>query len=212
MITEKQKNSQDLPDDYDILPTTAPDHDRTIYLFGDVEEDNIMGAISGILSFIKRDKTKPIEIIINTYGGSVHEMFGLYDVITYAKSIGVPIYTLGLGKVMSAGILLLCSGTKGRRVVGAHTRLMFHGGSQGCEGTVQDMQNEAKEAKQLEDLANNRVFENSKMTKKQIESICNANISNTYINPEQAIKYGLVDQILGKEKNVPKPKRKYTRR
>lgn len=187
------------------------EQDRVIFLYGHIQEDNIMAAIAAIFSFIKKDRKKPIEIIISSYGGSVHEMFGLYDVITYAKSIGVPMHTIGLGKVMSAGILLLCAGTKGCRVVGEHTRLMCHGGSSYSEGTIANIQNELNENKVLEELGNKRIAENSNITMRQLEKICDDN-SDTYWGPEEAIKLGVVDKILGQEskptKNAKSKRRK----
>ena len=57
---------------------------------------------------------KPVEFYINTYGGSADDMFGMYDIMRNIRDT-TEIHTCGIGKVMSAGVLLLASGTKGKR-------------------------------------------------------------------------------------------------
>ena len=63
-------------------------------------------------------------LILSTYGGSVHDMFALYDAVQLLKS-ETKVATVGMGKVMSAGVLLLASGTKGERQMGRHCSLMI---------------------------------------------------------------------------------------
>ena len=84
--------------------------DRTILLHGGVNEETIAQVIAG-LAHLAGINNEEIRLVISTYGGSVHEMFALYDMIKYIKC---PVRTIALGKVMSAGVLLLASGEKGR--------------------------------------------------------------------------------------------------
>ena len=79
-----------------------------------------------------KNKKKPM-VYISTYGGSADDMFGLYDIMRQVKDTS-EIHTVGVGKVMSAGVLLLAAGTNGKRKIGKRCRVMIHsviGGNQG---------------------------------------------------------------------------------
>ena len=92
---------------------------RTMALFGDVDEEKALDLIVGLLSLTeftgKEPPYDPIKFYISTYGGSADEMFALYDMMSLLKA-QCEIETIGLGKVMSAGTLLLAAGTKGKRL------------------------------------------------------------------------------------------------
>jgi ATP-dependent protease ClpP protease subunit len=94
---------------------------RTIGLMGDVDEEkggDLMMAILLLTELSGKDAPyDPITMYISTYGGSADEMFGIYDIMTKAKK-QCEIHTIGVGKVMSAGTLVLASGTKGKRKIG----------------------------------------------------------------------------------------------
>ena len=94
---------------------------RTMALFGDVDEEKSLDLIVGLLSLTefteKEPPYDPIKFYISTYGGSADEMFSIYDMMSIIKS-ECEVETIGLGKVMSAGTLLLASGTKGKRKIG----------------------------------------------------------------------------------------------
>jgi len=89
---------------------------------------------------------EPIDFYISTYGGSAADMFAVYDAIRYVREECF-VRTFGLGKVMSAGVLLLASGTKGERRIGASCRVMIHGVMSGQAGHLDDLENEMEEAK-----------------------------------------------------------------
>src|SRR4051812_38599097 len=88
-----------------ILPSLQS-NDRIVYLSGEVNEHTIANVIVQLLSMANQSN-KPIHLVVSTYGGSVDEMFSLYDAI---KFLPCPVHTIGLGKIMSAGVLLLASG------------------------------------------------------------------------------------------------------
>ena len=81
-------------------------------------------------------------MIVSTYGGEVLEMFAIYDMMQMAKSDGIDIQTMGIGKVMSAGVAILAAGTKGKRKVSKKCPLMLHQASAGTMGSVYNMENE----------------------------------------------------------------------
>ena len=98
---------------------------------------------------------------------------------------------------MSAGVLLLASGVKGKRMIGSSARLMMHPISGGLYGNVFESVNETNEHKRLHHLMTTALQNESKMTVEQIESIMKSG-HDYYLTPEDAIKLGIVDKIIGK--------------
>lgn len=93
---------------------------RRIFLLDEIYEDSVGKVVQG-LKLLEIASLEPIEIYIGTYGGDMYDMFGLYDVIRASKC---HIKTIGLGKVMSAGPLLVTAGDE--RVCYKHTTFMVH--------------------------------------------------------------------------------------
>ena len=185
---------------------------RTIAVFGSINEEKCPDITSGIYYLWKNapelyteeeleedeDLEQPerdITMIISTYGGEVLEMFAIYDMMRMAKSDGIDIQTIGLGKVMSAGVAILAAGTKGKRKVSRNCRLMLHQASAGTMGSVFNMENELEEVKVLQDMYVQCVAENSNLSVRQIKKLFKAN-ANHYISAAQAVEYGLADEIV----------------
>jgi len=165
--------------------------ERIVYLAGEVNEQAIAHVTATIIALANLDKTSPIKLIISTYGGSVDEMFSLYDIIKY---VPCPVHTIAIGKVMSAGVLLVASGQKGSRLIGRSTRLMIHPISAGQEGTVFQLKNELSESVRMQALMEELLAANTKMTKTQVASLMKKGC-DTYITAKEAVKLGIVDAI-----------------
>ena len=129
-----------------VYESMAAESERIVYLSGDVNEHSISSVITTLLSLANQDSKTPINLIVSTYGGSVDEMFSLYDVM---KFLPCPVHTVGLGKIMSAGVLLMSAGKKGKRSIGKNTRVMIHPISSGNFGSVIEMINEVDELKRM---------------------------------------------------------------
>ena len=91
-----------------------------------------------------------MQFIISTHGGLVSEMFAVYDIMRVCREETI-ITTLGLGKVMSAGVLLLAAGTKGVRQVGANCQIMIHSLRAEQGGYISTMENDLEHLKELEE-------------------------------------------------------------
>jgi ATP-dependent Clp endopeptidase proteolytic subunit ClpP len=179
---------------------------RTIGLYGDVEEEKIAEVIAGLLSLHylgKPDSTeegeeptegKPIDLYISTYGGSADDMGALVDVMGVVKK-DCAIRTIGIGKVMSAGVLILASGTKGERMIGRNCRVMIHSVIAGNAGALHNLENELQEVKKMQEIYLDSLVSATKMTKKQLKSFMRRK-TNVYLTAEEAIKYGIADKIL----------------
>jgi ATP-dependent Clp protease protease subunit len=172
------------------------DNVRIVVLHGDVNEHTISHVIVQLLQLANQNH-KPIHLVISTYGGSVDEMFSLYDTI---KFLPCPVHTIALGKVMSAGVLLLASGVKGKRLIGRSARIMIHPISGGVYGNVFEAINEVKEHERLQSLMSDALLRETKMTKIEIDKIMKAG-HDCYLTPEEAIKMGIVDGFIGDDTN-----------
>jgi len=188
--SESKKNSEEM---LQIATVSNPsDSSRLVVLHGDVNESSISMVVAQMLHLASINH-KPIHLVISTYGGSVDEMFTLYDTI---KFLPCPVHTIALGKVMSAGVLLLASGTKGRRMIGKNARVMIHPVSGGAGGNVFEVMAESKEHKRLQDQMVDAIVGETRSTREQIEKIMKRG-HDVYLLPEEAIKMGIVDKIIG---------------
>ncbi len=167
------------------------DDERIILLTGDVNESSIAMATAAMLSMSARDRHRPIQLVINTYGGSIDEMFCMYDVMRYIKT---PVHTVGLGKVMSAGVLLLAAGTKGKRLLGQNARIMMHAISSGTHGNIFEILSHVDELDRMQKRYEKCLVAETNMVDDQILAIMK-NSNDTYISSEKAIECGIADRL-----------------
>lgn len=172
------------------------DNTRIVFLHGDVTEQVIASVIAQLLQLASIN-TKPIHLVLSTYGGSVDEMFSLYDTI---KFLPAPVHTVAMGKVMSAGVLLLASGVKGKRLIGASSRVMIHPLSGGAMGNVFEVENQTKEMRAMHDRMVTMLARETKMKLSYIEKLVMARMLDHYLTPDEAIKLGIADKVIGDEK------------
>lgn len=177
------------------LLSPQPDNSRMVFLHGEVSEHVIASVIAQMLH-LANVSPAPIHLIVSTYGGSIDEMFSLYDTI---KFLPCPVHTVALGKVMSAGVLLLASGAKGKRLIGASARIMMHPMRGGVYGNVFEIENESKEAQRLQELMVSSMVKETTMTRAKVVSVM-ASGTDFYITPQDALKLGIVDKIIGGRK------------
>ena len=164
---------------------------RRVFLHGGVDEDSIGFAIRGI--YLLADvNVKPIELYVSSYGGDLDEAFALHDV---TRTISAPVHTVALGKCMSAAPLLVACGAAGHRYVSENTTFMLHDCSlEVPEGSPSFVASHAAAAKaQMSSLA--RLL--ARYTKKNARHWAGifAGKSDRFFTAEQAVAWGLVDQI-----------------
>jgi len=172
---------------------------RSIMFVGEVSEERAADLVSALLVLSQTkepdaERAEPIKLYVSTYGGSADEMFGIYDIVNYCKKF-CDIETIGLGKVMSAGTLMLASGTKGKRKIGRHCRVMIHAVNGGQVGDIHNLQNELEQTVGLQDSYIQALSNETNMTKRQIQTLINRKV-NVYLSAEEAIEKGLADEIL----------------
>ncbi|MBT6675186.1 MAG: ATP-dependent Clp protease proteolytic subunit [Proteobacteria bacterium] len=173
---------------------------RVIGLFGDVMEEKIAELAHALIYLDELNKLseesaqKPVDFYLSTYGGSADDMFALYDIMRNVRS-DTEIRTIGLGKVMSAGVLLLAAGTKGKRCIGKNCRVMIHSVMGGNHGSLHNMMNEMEAIEQLQQMYIDCLVDETKMTKNQIKKMLERKV-NVYLSAEEAVELGIADIII----------------
>ncbi len=131
----------------------------------------------------------PITIYINSPGGEVYCLLGLYDVIQLFIKQGYIIKTINIGIAASAAAIILLSGSKGFRHCLPNSTVMLHQPSSGTIGTVTDMEIDLEESKRLKQALNEIVKKHAS------EELLPLMERDAYLTPEDAIKYGIIDSI-----------------
>jgi ATP-dependent Clp protease protease subunit len=173
----------------------GPKEPRVIGLFGDIDEEKSSIACASLISFYKMSESEPIELFISTNGGSADDMFAIVDTIKHLDSKGCEVHLAGIGKVMSAGVLILASGTKGKRRVGSNTRLMLHSVQGGTQGPYYNMKEDMANMKKSQEHYAKVLCQETKMTMQEVKKILNRK-KDTYFTAHQAIEMGIADEIL----------------
>ena len=174
---------------------------RVVGLFSEVVDEKITEIIHGLLYMNEMNKLeedpknrRDIEFYLSTYGGSADDMFALYDMMKIVEE-DTDIVTIGMGKVMSAGVLILAAGTKGKRKIGRNCRVMIHSVIAGNHGSLPNLINEMEAIQDLQELYIERLVEETNMTKKQMKKLLEQKV-NIYLSAEEAVKYGIADIIV----------------
>ena len=165
-------------------------NDRII-LIGTEINDTISNLIVAQLIYLQSsDPKKPIHLYLNSPGGLISAGLAIYDTMQYIKC-EINTYVIGLAASMAA--LLVCAGAKGKRYALPHSRMMLHQPHGGVGGTAQDIEIQANEIiYQKKVLANLMALH----TGKSVETIVQDCDRDFYLSPEEAIAYGLLDQVL----------------
>ena len=171
---------------------------RSIGLFADVTEERIAELIHAMIylnEVNKVNKTEnPISFYISTYGGSADDMFGMYDVMRHVRE-ETEIHTIGLGKVMSAGVILLAAGTKGKRKIGRNCLVMIHSVIAGNHGPLHNLINEMEAVEQIQQMYIDCLVAETNLSKKQLKKLLERKV-NVYLSAEEAVEYGIADIII----------------
>lgn len=162
-------------------------------LFGPVDEDSMREAVSFVLKAnMLFKKEKEITLFLNTTGGNCYDGFSLIDVIDVSR---IPVKTVGLGNIMSMGVLLLCAGNKGSRIMTKNTQVMTHQFYGGTEGKFHELVSAYKAELYLERQFIEHFLRHTKMTEKQIKDVM-FSPSDRWLSPSECKKLGIVDHVI----------------
>jgi ATP-dependent Clp protease protease subunit len=165
--------------------------DRIIFL-GTPINDDVANVVIAQLLFLDSDNPgKDINIYLNCPGGSVSAGLAMYDTMRFLRS---PVSTICMGMAASMGCFLLAAGgTKGKRFALPHSRIMMHQPSGGAEGTASDIEIRAKEVLYLRAKVNSLM---SEATGQPLERIERDFDRDYYMSAEEAVRYGVIDQVI----------------
>jgi len=164
-------------------------YDRIIYFTGVVDDDSCNTAIAQLLYLSSTDE-RDINMYINSPGGSVVDGLGLIDTMDYIKP---NVATTCIGMAASMGAVLLSNGTKGKRFVLPHSRVMIHQVSSAMKGTVSDMEIEFAQTQRCKQDVYRILAENTEKTVEEMEKLCDRN--NWFIGQE-AVDLKIADKVL----------------
>lgn len=175
------------------LATQMDFADSVIYLSDDIEQNtlaDLMIRIRGILNQrTPSNESDPINIIINSAGGDIHEMLGMID---YIETLSVKVNTICRGKAFSAAAIILACGT-GTRMISKRSSVMFHQSSSLLDGKMSDLESYLTNVKNLENIVYELLAEK---TTKDAKWWSDHMKSDFFIPADKLIEYGVIDQII----------------
>jgi len=168
--------------------------DRIIFL-GLPIDDYVANIIQAQLLYLEStDPTKDIQIYLNTPGGTVHAGLGIYDTMQYISS---DIATICTGMAASMGAILLTAGTKGKRSALKHSRVMIHQPMGGVQGQATDIEITAREILKTKNELYMIIANHTGNSFKKVEKDSDRDY---WMTSEEAKKYGMIDEVLTREK------------
>jgi ATP-dependent Clp protease protease subunit len=163
--------------------------ERIIFVGSEINDVVANTIVAQMLFLEYEDPDKDILLYINSPGGIVTSGLAIYDVIKYVKP---DVQTICVGSAFSMGALLLAAGTKGKRFILPHGKVMLHQPSGGATGQSADIQIHAKEIVKTKKELNSIL---SEATGKSADQIQKDTERDLYMNAQEAVAYGVVDEI-----------------
>ena len=164
--------------------------DSVIFLTDEIESHTLTEFIIRMRSLLqnRKDKSAPVNLMINSPGGDIYEMFGIID---YIESLDVKVNTICRGRAMSAAALILASGT-GKRLASKRSTVMLHEGSSVQVGKYSDLKVASKQADKMEGMVRDLLAEK---TKKDANWWAENTKTDLWLNANEALDLGLIDDI-----------------
>lgn len=186
-VIEKSSNGERAYDIYSRLLK-----DRIIMLGSPIDDDVANITIAQILFLESQDKTKDIKIFLNSPGGSVTAGLAIYDTMQH---VACDVSTVCVGMSASMAAVLLAGGAKGKRFALPNAEIMIHQPLGGIEGQATDIKIRAERMLRVKDQLNKILAKHTGQPIKKIELDTDR---DNFMDPKQAVEYGLIDKILNK--------------
>jgi ATP-dependent Clp protease protease subunit len=170
--------------------------ERIVYLGTEIDDGVSNALIAQILHLESESPDQPINLYINSPGGSLTATFAVYDAMQFVRA---PVAPTCIGQACSTAAILLAAGDAGRRSILPHARVLLHQPSARSQGAIPDLILEADEVVRLRAEAE-RVL--SEHTGQPVEALRADTDRDRIFTPEAAVAYGLVDQLVAYRKQV----------
>lgn len=164
--------------------------ERIVFLGSPIDDHVANLVIAQLLYLASEDAQKDIFLYINNPGGSVTAGLAIFDTMNFVKS---PVSTICIGQAASMAAILLAAGAKGKRQALPNSRIMIHQPLGGIEGQASDIEIYAKETLQMKEKTHAIL---SELTGQPLERIRKDTDRNFFMSPQEALEYGLIDEIL----------------
>ncbi len=174
---------------------------RIVFMVGEI---NYPMATEVIMKLLHLDNNKPgreISLYINSPGGSVDDTMAIYDTMRF---IGSPIATFCIGRAQSGAAVILAAGTKGKRHALPHAKVMLHQPWGGITGQASDIKIQVDEIGKAKKMINEIIAKHTGMS---AEKIAEETERDKYMTAEEALKYGLIDEVLHESEDKGKGKK-----
>lgn len=168
--------------------------DRIIFLGGPVSDGVANAVIAQLLFLENQDPKKDIEFYINSPGGSVSAGLAVYDTMQHVKP---DVQTICVGMAASMGAFLLAGGEKGKRFALPNSEILLHQVMGGAEGQASDIEITAKQVLKTKQKLNQILAKNTGQAVAKIEKDTDRDF---WLTPEEAKKYGIIDEVIKKSK------------
>ena len=164
--------------------------DRIVFLGGEIDDDLANIIVAQLLFLEMDDPDQDISLYINSPGGSVTAGMAIYDTMRYLKC---EVSTLCIGMAASMGAFLPAAGAKGKRKALPNAEIMIHQPSGGARGQATDIAIQAEQILKTKKKMNQLL---SEMTGQPLETIAKDVERDNYMDADEALKYGLIDEII----------------
>ena len=166
---------------------------RIVFLIGEINYETAARIIMKMLYLDNLKRSSEISLYINSPGGSVDDTMAIYDTIRFVSS---PVATYCIGRAQSGAAIILAAGTKGKRHALPHAKVMLHQVWGGVTGQAADIKIQAEEIIKAKKMISEIL---SKHTGQSIEKIAAETERDRYMSAEEALHYGLIDEVLREE-------------
>ncbi|MDP3559958.1 MAG: ATP-dependent Clp endopeptidase proteolytic subunit ClpP [Legionellaceae bacterium] len=170
--------------------------ERIIFLLGEVEDHMANLVVAQLLFLESENPEKDIYLYINSPGGVVTAGLAIYDTMQFIKP---NVSTLCIGQAASAAALLLCAGAAGKRFCLPNARVMIHQPLGGYQGQATDIEIHAREMFTIREKLNRITAKHCNKTPEQVKIDTER---DNFMSAEQAMEYGLIDQVLHERENI----------
>lgn len=164
--------------------------DRIIFLTGEINDDSANIVVGQLIFLEAEDPDKEIYLYINSPGGSITAGMAIYDTMQYVKC---DVCTICIGMAASMGAFLLAAGEKGKRKALPNSEVMIHQPLGGAQGQATDIEIAAKRIISIKDKMN-RIL--SERTGKDLEELKKDVERDHFLTAEEALDYGIIDEII----------------
>ncbi len=164
--------------------------ERIVFLWGEINAASAGGLIMRLLELDSKGANRDINLYINSPGGSVDDTLAIYDTMQFMRS---DVATYVVGQAASGGAMILASGADGKRFALPHSKVMIHQPWGGVTGQASDIAIQAEEILKAKRMLNELL---AKHTNRDVEQIELETERDRYLTPQEAMEYGIIDQIL----------------